>query len=77
MFLSRIHPGMTVGAIQKKVPWDLKISPDLTETDRPKDEEIDFIRHHFPTESVGKNLMWEIAMASYEKRVNGKTEETM
>lgn len=68
MFLSRLHPGVTVEKVKKKIPWDLKVSPNLTQTDRPTDEEIDFIRKYFPTESVGKNLMWEIAMASYAKR---------
>jgi len=70
MFLSRIHPGVTVEAIKKKIPWDLKVSPDLKQTERPKDEEIDFIRNNFPTESVGKNLMWEIATTSFQKRFN-------
>ena len=70
MFLSSLHPGSTVEAVKKKIPWDLKISPDLKQTHRPQDEEIDFIRKNFPTESVGKNLMWEIATASFQKRFN-------
>jgi len=70
MFLSQLHPGVTVEAVKKKIPWDLKVSPDLKQTERPKDEEIDFIRNNFPTESVGKNLMWEIATASFLKRLN-------
>jgi len=70
MFLSQLHPGVTVEAVKKKIPWDLKVSPDLKQTERPKDEEIDFIRNNFPTESVGKNLMWEIATASFLKRFN-------
>lgn len=70
MYLSRLHPGVKLEAVKKKIPWDLKVSPDLKQTERPKDEEIDFIRKNFPTESVGKNLMWEIATASFQKRFN-------
>lgn len=70
MYLSRLHPGVKLDAVKKKIPWDLKVYPDLKQTESPKDEEIDFIRKNFPTESVGKNLMWEIATASFQKRFN-------
>ena len=68
MFLSKVHPGTSVTEIKKKVPWDLKISPELGETERPTDEEIDFIRHFAPGESIGKNLMNEIVIAAMEKK---------
>ena len=64
---------MMVEDIRKKVPWDLKISPDLTETERPTDDEIDFVRRFAPTESLGKNLANELAIANAEKRAkNGR-----
>jgi len=69
MYLAKIHPGVTVEAVKKKVPWDLKVSPDLTQTERPKDEEIDFIRRYFPTEAMPKATMWEIAGESFAKRM--------
>ncbi|MCK7503180.1 MAG: hypothetical protein MZV70_03160 [Desulfobacterales bacterium] len=58
--------------IKKKIPWDLKVSPDLKETDHPKDEEIDFIRRNFPTEAISKGLMREIAFNNFMKRLNQK-----
>ncbi|MFZ0927257.1 MAG: CoA-transferase [Syntrophobacteraceae bacterium] len=70
IFLSSIHPGIKVEAVKKEIPWDLKVSPDLKQTPRPKDEEIDFIRGHFPTESIGKGLMREIARANLAKRLS-------
>ncbi|MBP7766782.1 MAG: glutaconate CoA-transferase [Deltaproteobacteria bacterium] len=60
MYLSRVHPGVSVEAVRKKVPWNLNVSPDLKETERPTDEEIDFIRRFAPTESIGKNLAIEL-----------------
>jgi glutaconate CoA-transferase subunit B len=62
MYLSQMHPGVTVEDIRKEVPWDLKVSPDLTQTDRPKDEEIAFVRRFAPTESLGRNLRTELAI---------------
>jgi glutaconate CoA-transferase subunit B len=68
MFLAKVHPGVSVEEIKKKVPWDLKISPELSETERPTGEEIDFVRRFAPTESLGKNLANELAIANIEKR---------
>jgi glutaconate CoA-transferase subunit B len=54
-------------------PWDLKVSPDLVETERPTDDEINFVRRFAPTESVGKNLANELAIASMAKQVKERT----
>ena len=54
MFLAKIHPVSSVAEIKKKVPWDLKVSPNLVETERPTDDEIEFVRRFAPTESLGK-----------------------
>jgi glutaconate CoA-transferase subunit B len=72
MYLSHLHPGVTVEAVQKKIPWDLKVAPDLKQTQRPRDEEIDFIRRYFPTESIGKGLMRELAFANFARRLSQK-----
>jgi glutaconate CoA-transferase subunit B len=68
MYLAKVHPGVSVAAIKKKVPWDLHVSPDLTETERPTDDEIDFVRRFAPTESVGKTLAVELAIAKVMRR---------
>jgi len=41
-------------------------------TERPTDDEIDFVRHFAPTESAGKNLANELAIASMAKQAKEK-----
>jgi len=62
MYLSQVHHGVTVDSIRKDVPWDLKMADNVTETDRPTDAEIDFVRKFAPTEAVGRKLMFELGM---------------
>jgi len=71
MYLAKVHPGVSVASVKKKVPWDLKVSPDLRETERPSDEEIDFIRWFAPTESIGKNLAMELIIAKMKQQTAG------
>jgi glutaconate CoA-transferase subunit B len=72
MYLAKVHPGVSVDKIRKKVPWDLKVSPDLTETERPTDDEINFVRRFAPAESVGKNIAVELAIAKMMKRAQNE-----
>jgi glutaconate CoA-transferase subunit B len=68
MFLSTIHPGVSLESIQKEIPWDLKIVAELKETKRPTDEEIDFIRDFAPELSAGRQLAVELRNAyQFEK----------
>lgn len=64
LYLSKLHPGVTVDMVKKDVPWDLKIADDLSETDRPTDREIDFIRKFAPGEAVGRKLMIELSIVN-------------
>jgi glutaconate CoA-transferase subunit B len=64
MYLAEIHPRITVEDIKKDVPWDLKISENLSETKRPSDEEIDFIRKFAPAAAMGRALSTEVAFAN-------------
>jgi glutaconate CoA-transferase subunit B len=59
---------VTVEDIKKDVPWDLKIAESVTETPRPTDEEIDFIRHFAPGESAGKKTMVELLLTNLFKQ---------
>ncbi|MBN1534302.1 MAG: glutaconate CoA-transferase [Spirochaetes bacterium] len=61
LYLAKVHPGVTVESIKQDIPWELKIAKDLSETDPPSDEEVEFIRRFAPTESVGRKLMYELA----------------
>ena len=62
LYLTQLHPGVTLDSVKKDVPWDLKIAATLTETPPPSDAEIDFIRRFSPADSVGKKKMMELAM---------------
>jgi len=68
MYLDKIHPGITVEDIKKDIPWELKVSPELSVTERPTDKEIDFVRHFAPTEAAGRELGTELAITSVFKR---------
>lgn len=68
LYLAETHPGVTVEEIKKDIPWDLKVSPAVTETEPPTDEEIDFVRNFAPTESAGRGLTIELSIESVLKR---------
>jgi len=44
MYLSSVHPGVTVQEVQAEVSWPLKVAPDLTVTEPPTTEELRLIR---------------------------------
>lgn len=68
MYLAQVHHGVSVESVRKDVPWDLKIADNVTETARPTDAEIDFVRHFAPTEAVGRKLMYEMGMQNAIKQ---------
>ena len=69
MYLAQIHPRVTVEDVKKDVPWDLKVASDLTETPRPTDEEIDFIRRFSPAKSAGRELSMELTIVNLMKKM--------
>ena len=72
LYLAQIHPRVRLEDVKKDVPWELKISPDLTETAHPKDEEIDFIRRFAPAQAAGRKLMTELVVANLIKKAQQK-----
>jgi glutaconate CoA-transferase subunit B len=72
MYLAQIHPGMKVEDVKKKVPWDLKIAADLSLTQAPTAEEIDFIRKFSPAMSAGRKLAQELVVANLTKKMTAK-----
>ncbi|MHA2391727.1 MAG: CoA-transferase subunit beta [Promethearchaeota archaeon] len=54
MYLANNHPRITVDEIKKDIPWDLNVSPDLTETKPPSAEELEFTRRFNPIQSIGQ-----------------------
>ena len=64
MYLAEIHPRIKLEDIKKDIPWDLKVSRSLSQTKRPSDEEIDFIRNFAPAAAMGRALSTEAALAN-------------
>ena len=60
LYLDQIHCGVKLEEVKKNVPWDLKVSPRLTQTSPPDDREIDFIRKFAPGEAIGRGLSLEL-----------------
>jgi len=54
MYLESYHPGVTVEDIKSKVPWDLRISPNVQRTPLPSDEELALMRSIAPEISLGR-----------------------
>jgi glutaconate CoA-transferase subunit B len=44
MFLSELHPGVSIEDVKKNASWDIDIIPDLISTNAPKKEELKIIR---------------------------------
>jgi glutaconate CoA-transferase subunit B len=44
MYLDKIHPGLTVEQVKASVKWDLQISPNLSETEPPTEEQVMILR---------------------------------
>lgn len=69
--LHEIHPGVSLESIRADIPWDLKVSPQLTTTQRPTDAEIDFIRDFAPELSAGSALTGELRAAHMKRKMDG------
>jgi glutaconate CoA-transferase subunit B len=74
MYLAHIHPGVKVEDIKKEVPWDLKIAADLSQTEAPTTEEIDFIRRFSPAMSAGRQLAQDLVIANIMKNMQAKAQ---
>jgi glutaconate CoA-transferase subunit B len=44
MYLEKIHPGVDLATLKASVQWDLAISPNLTETELPTEEQVMIMR---------------------------------
>ncbi|MCE5210992.1 MAG: glutaconate CoA-transferase [Deltaproteobacteria bacterium] len=75
IYLAQIHPGVKLEAVKKDIPWDLKVAADLSETQRPTDNEIDFIRNFAPELSAGRELAVELRDACIKEKANLRSEK--
>lgn len=69
MFLSEIHPRITIEDVRKDIPWDLNIADNLEETRPPSDAEIEFIRSFAPAAAMGRALASEVTFANLVKEL--------
>jgi len=70
MYLDTYHPGVTVEDIKSMVPWDLKVSPDVRETEKPTDEAIAILRTIDPSGvylGEGKRILGEGHQGNFEE----------
>lgn len=44
MYLEKIHPGITIEDVRACIQWDIQISPHLTETEPPTEEQVAILR---------------------------------
>lgn len=49
MYVATYHPGVTIEEIKANTGWDIKVSPDVKETEPPSAEQIRLLREMDPT----------------------------
>jgi glutaconate CoA-transferase, subunit B len=69
LYLSQLHPGVSIEEVKTDIPWDLKVADKLLTTLPPTDEEINFIRRFAPNESMGKSLLIELGNAYLDTKL--------
>jgi glutaconate CoA-transferase subunit B len=52
MTLESLHPGVTRAEVQAEVGWELKVAPDLHETDPPSAEELRLLREELDVQGL-------------------------
>jgi glutaconate CoA-transferase, subunit B len=72
LYLAQIHGGVDIEEIKKEVPWDLKISGNLTQTEPPSSKEIDFIRQFAPAAALGTETAINLALGNIIKELEDR-----
>jgi glutaconate CoA-transferase subunit B len=52
MTIESLHPGVTRAEVQADVGWELKVAPDLHETDPPSAEELRLLREELDVQGL-------------------------
>lgn len=52
MLLNSLHPGVTLDAVQAEVGWELRIAPDLRQTEPPTPGELHLLRQELDPQGV-------------------------
>lgn len=67
MYLHSYHPGATIEEIKAEIPWDLKVSPTVSRTPVPTDEEIVIMRETGPCIALGLGFTMQVTMDNLMK----------
>lgn len=78
MYLSHLHPGVSVEDVKKEVGWNLRVAEHMETVEPPTKAQVNFIRSHDPTdvilrrrrlfESVDFSSWSRLAMSNWNKR---------
>lgn len=52
MVLERLHPGVELAEVRAEVGWELKVAPDLRETEPPTEEELRLLREELDPQGL-------------------------
>lgn len=52
MVLESLHPGVELAEVQAEVGWELRVSPDLSETEPPTEEELHLLREELDPQGL-------------------------
>jgi glutaconate CoA-transferase subunit B len=52
MVLESLHPGVNLAEVQAEVNWELKVAPDLAETEPPTEEELRLLREELDPQGL-------------------------
>lgn len=77
MYLAEIFPGVEIQSIKNEIPWDLQVTPNLSVTQRPTDEEISFIRNFAPEMSAGRELTAELRAARIREKARQRAQRNV
>ncbi|MBC8249479.1 MAG: CoA-transferase subunit beta [Anaerolineales bacterium] len=52
MVLGSLHPGVELSEVQEEVSWELKVAPDLSETEPPTEKELRLLREELDPQGL-------------------------
>ena len=72
MYLDALFPDVSLDAVRRDVPWDLKVADKLSSFPVPTDDEILFIRKLSPTSSFSHNVGNTLALEYFMRQAAAK-----
>jgi glutaconate CoA-transferase subunit B len=72
LYLESYYPKVTIEEIKKDIPWDLKVSPDVTQAPIPSEEEMEFMTNFAPDIILGRAFARQVYVANIMEFVTAK-----